>query len=238
MKKKLISTLAICSIACCIGGMSLIQANADTYDDAFISIVPLPGAAVRLGKNDNDLISEDMSAHGLRFQAVIPTDTYTALEASETETRTVNYGIIIAPLDYETTYGEYTKDNLFGTNRKYYIDGVTEAGNGLRALTGKDRATLGDYEADTTKKIVSGALLNIPTSQLTREFVGIPYIRITDGDNSEFYTAEYKDARSMVYVAQRAIQSGTLTAEESTYLTDNYVNYKDENTDVASKQYT
>lgn len=237
MRKKLISTLAVCSIACCIGGMSFIRANADNYDEAFNSIVPLPGAAVRLDKDN--LTPDDTDKHGIRFQAVIPVDTYKVLEGTETETRTVNYGMIIAPLDYETTYGEFTKENLFGENSKYYIDGVTEAKTGLTALTGKDRANLEDYAADPTKKIVSGALLNIPTTQLTREFVGIPYIRVMEnGVNTEFYVAEYKDARSMVYVAQRAIQSGTLEDAEEKYLTENYVEYNDGTTNVASKEYT
>lgn len=237
MKKKLISMLAVCSIACCVGaGVSVVKANAEDYSDKIVSIIPLDGASVRVD-------TESEYYNGIRFQATVDADVYDALEKSETETRTVDYGMIVAPLDYETAEGKgaFTKENLFGESRVYYIDGVTEAGENLTKLGGGYVANLSEYQEDATKMVLSGSLLNIANSQLTREFVGVPYICITDNGVKEYHVASYKDSRSMVYVAQRAIENAEasgLTEAQIKHLSDNYVNYKDDTTDVASKQYS
>ena len=232
MKKKLITMLAICSIACCIGaGAQTVKAEAEEYDYT-TAINALAEAAVRV----------DMTStyyNGIRFQATVDASIYADLEKSETETRTVNYGMVVAPLDYETTYGKFTKASLFGADRIYRIDDGTAYTGTLITLGGGEVSTLQNHETDATKKILYGSLLNIANSQLTREFVGIPYICITENSEKTYYVANYNESRSMVYVAQRAIQdpNSGLTDAEKDHLNKNYINYKDDTTDIASKQY-
>lgn len=233
MKKKLISAFAICSMLCCVTAGVAVNANADDYSNAIVSIDPLAGASVRINL-------ENEYYNGIRFQATVDKSVYDSLEESETATRTVDYGMIVAPLDYEAQYGAFTKENLFGESRKYFVDAADQA-EGLVQLGGGTMATLSEYEENSDKMILSGSLLNIVGSQLTREFVGVPYICITENDVKEYYVVGYKDARSMVYVAQRAIndtESG-LTEDELAHLSTNYVNFKDEEAgiDIASKQY-
>ena len=224
--------LAVCSVACCIaGGAQFVEAKADDYGSA---VATLNGAYVRVD-------TSSAYHNGILFQATVDAQTYGDLEGSETATRTVDYGMVIVPLDYKTTYGDFTKENLFGDSRKYYIDGVTEAADGLKKLGGGYVSKLEAYETDDTKMLLEGSLLNIDNSQLTREFVGVPYICITDGATKEYHVGSYggdDNARSMVYVAQRGIQRGTVTDEQKTYLNEHYLTYKDDAVDVASKQYT
>lgn len=232
--KKLTTMLAVCSMACCIGaGASVLKAKADDYSNAIVSIVPVAGASVRIDM-------ENEYYNGIRFQATVDKDVYAQLEDSETATRKVDYGMVVAPLDYEAQYGAFTEENLFGANRKYFVDEADKA-EGLVQLGGGSLATLLEYEEDATKMVLSGSLLNIANSQLTREFVGVPYICITENGVKDYQVVGYKDARSMVYVAQRAINdpASNLTADEKAHLSTNYVNFKDEDAgiDIASRQY-
>ncbi len=230
MKKKLISMLAVCSIACCIGaGMQIVNAKGEDYTSAIAAVA---GANVRV---DTDTAYNN----GIRFNATVDASVYKTLEDSETATRTVDYGMVVVPLDYKTEHGDFTKDNLFDEQKRvYYIDGVTEAASGLVKLGGGYVKTLRPHETDSTKMLLSGSLLNIATSQLTREFVGVPYICITDNGVKEYHVASYNDSRSMIHVAQLGIQSGILTDDEEKYLTEKYLNYKDDTVDIASKEYS
>ena len=213
MKKTLISMLAVCSIACgVVGATQFVETKAEDYSSA-LSMVK--GAYVRVD-------TSSAFHNGIKFEATMDKGVYDTLESDK-----VDYGMVIVPLDY----GEITKDNLFGAERKYYIEGVTEAADGLQKIGGGYVSELQEYGKDSTKMVLEGSIVNIAPSQLTREFVGVPFIHI----DNEYYVGAYggeEYARSMVYVAQRGIQAGTLTDAQETYLKDNYLTG-----DVASKQY-
>ena len=233
-KRNTVLALAACAaFGFTFFGMQTLNVQASTeetpvdYGKYFV----LDGAGIRAKANDNDY-------NGIRFDAILDGDIYSTLEEMETDSVTVDYGMIVAPMSYAET-NPYTKNNLFGTSRKYYVDGVTEAGEGLIKLGGAHVETLKDAKdekGNVIGKLIRGVIHNIPEAQITREFIGVPYICITTDGEAEFFVGEYQktDARSMVYVAQLAYadEDNGLSADAHNYLYTYYL------TKAADKSYT
>lgn len=232
MKCKILSILAASLALGCgyFGVQTLNTTNASATGTAldYGTYFTLDGAGIRAKANDNNY-------NGIRFTALLDSEIYEVLESKENDANvTVDYGMIIAPMSYHAE-NPFTKDNLFGAKRTYYIDGVTEAADNLTKLGGSFVETLADSEK-AGKKQLRGVIHNIPEEQLTREYVGVPYICITTNDVPEYYVGNYTamDSRSMVYVAQQAYNDDEhgLSNDAYDYLQSYYL------TKAAEKSYT
>ncbi|MBE5739630.1 MAG: hypothetical protein E7349_02105 [Clostridiales bacterium] len=203
------------------------------------------GAAVRLKDNT--------SRNGMRFTAYINKNVYNTLEQMEKSTAkriSVGYGMLIIPYDYHQNV-PITVENIFGSNPEYYIDGRMQPAEGLTKISGWYHIDLPEEDFDTREKEVYCSIINIAKNQLTREFIGVAYIEYTEIDNKtgektvQYYMTEVEEsnARSMVYVAQRAIQDTSDKAPNSTqktWLKDNYTTCTDvgTNTPIPDRTYT
>ena len=192
------------------------------------SLTMKEGAAVRL----KDLENPENSRNGLRFTALFNRRVYEKLEELDAayDNVSVNYGMLIVPYDYIQSKGELTVANIFGENAIYYIDGVTPAVAGRTKIGGWNHLDLPEEDDDTRTKEIYCSIINISKSQLTREWVGVSYIQYTEDGVSQYYMTEalYENARSMVYVAQKALRDTkiTLSDDQKTWLTNNYTEYE------------
>lgn len=238
-KNKLIGLLATSTLLFVAGGVGIANINASAQTDStsvnYASYLKAEGAAVRL--NDTNATSV---RNGIRFVSLLNATDYATLEgleANETSSVKVDYGMLVAPYDYEAKHGAFSKANLFGATPKYYIDGVTAENADLIKLGGFIYDTLPNAK-DSTDKAIYCSIVNIAEEQLTREFVGVAFIRITTNDVAEYYVAEYakEESRSMAYVAQSALQDANngLSDTEEQFLQTNYL----DNANVSGKQYT
>lgn len=244
MKKRMskwliaLSTLGVSCLA--IGAASLTSVNADTVADTVdtVSFEMEAGAAVRLATDGN----------GIRYHVTMPAAEHTALEAN-TAYSSVIYGILVAPADYEKTYGALNKANVFGIDEngasvetKYdwsakNEDGELEYnGDGTKARimnfrTGK----LTEYTAENGAAMAGyyGSIVDLNADNILREFVGVGYIRYVDAATGkvDYVFAERNDnVRSMADIARSAIADEEVTATDkatlkTTYLENVYTSY-------------
>ena len=173
------------------------------------------GASVRVLKN-----GETTEVNGLRFIAELSKDTYESLKAQN-----ATFGMIIVPKDYITAGYELTANNLFGANAKWQA--VTSSADLSNVSSGKKGmiqiANLVAKNIDEDDRYeLSGAIRNILTKNLTREFVGVAYVYV----NGTYILASYygnnmeNNARSIYYVAQKAIDANNYASE----LQSGYIN--------------
>ena len=139
---------------------------------------------------------------GLRFESRVNKAKYDAAIASGAQITT---GTLIVPTDYLTEYGinnsNFTKKNLdlLGVN---YLDVVND---------GWAKEVNGEY-------VYYGSIVGIKTQNLDRNFSGIGYMTVKNGDDVYTVYSGYRAAdhsRSVQYVATAAIASG----EYNDYLT-------------------
>lgn len=209
------------------------------------------GAAVRMKDlNAANAPTEDntpSSRNGIRFTALFNKKIYQQLEELDdyAENVSVGYGMLIVPYDYISKYGNITVENIFGANPVYYISGRTEAKDGLTKISGFYHNDLPEEDGDTREKEVYCSIINIAQSQLTRQWIGVAYVEYTENGVSQYYMTEVKasNARSMVYVAQRAIQDTSSKAPSSTqksWLEKYYTTFvsDDKKVSIPTKEYT
>ncbi len=161
----------------------------------FEDFVMIEGASVRIAQDD---------INGLRFGAEMSAKTYESLKAQNAE-----FGMVIVPRDYITEGYELTAANLFGASAKYSATATAGAGQTVRKmlllqdLTPMDSNNDGKYE-------VCGAITDILTNNLTREFVGLAYVKLgTQYTMASYYADDIENnARSIYYVSQKAIEVG------------------------------
>ena len=173
----------------------------------FEDFVMEEGAAVRVvGDNVN----------GLRFTAEMLESTYNNLQGQGAE-----FGMVIVPRDYLTDGYALTSENLFGANAKFVDSKAQEIPTGKKAMLLLSNLQPTDYDNDG-KYEIRGAITDILTNNLTREFVGVAYVKL--GDNyilaSYFGKDQENNARSIYYVAQRAIDAN----DHATALQTKYIN--------------
>ncbi|MBR2375528.1 MAG: hypothetical protein IKA88_04495, partial [Clostridia bacterium] len=121
--------------------------------------------------------------YGIRFQMNMDAATYATLE-----TKDASYGIAIFPADYNYVLSESV---IFAAESK---------------ATLVESATLSDMNNDGTYDMW-GSLVNIQPKNVTREFVGIGYVKIgTEYKLANAYQGDIaNNTRSIYYVAQRAV---------------------------------
>ncbi len=235
---KIAGVLVIGSLLCTAGGIAAYTSDADEGAETavnYATYLKAGGAAVRL----KDVNAESIH-NGIRFISLIDAEKYAeleALETNDTDTVKVDYGMTIVPYDYVAEYGELNKENLFGENAKYYIDGITEKEEGKTMLGGCIYETL-PAAKNPVDKAINLSIVNLPEKQLVREFIGVAFIRITTNDAAEYYVGGYtqEETRSMAYVTQAALNdtNSTLTEDQKSFLQTNYL----DNVNVKDKEYT
>lgn len=159
----------------------------------FEDFVMIEGASVRITKDD---------INGLRFGAEMSAKTYESLKAQNAE-----FGMVIVPRDYITEGYELTAANLFGANAKYSATATAGAGQTVRKMLLLQDLTPSDSNKDG-KYEVCGAITDILTNNLTREFVGLAYVKLgTQYTMASYYADDIENnARSIYYVSQKAIE--------------------------------
>ena len=160
----------------------------------FEDFVMIEGASVRIAQDD---------INGLRFGAEMSAKTYESLKAQNAE-----FGMVIVPRDYITEGYELTAANLFGANAKYSATATAGAGQTVRKMLLLQDLTPSDSNKDG-KYEVSGAITDILTNNLTREFVGLAYVKLgTQYTMASYYADDIENnARSIYYVSQKAIEA-------------------------------
>ncbi len=216
LKKAFVGTLmaAFCALAS-IGGIMVwnntsveakAEQNSDAVDVVVEDFVMEAGAAVRVA-NDN--------VNGLRFSTEFSEETYNSLTSQN-----ATYGMVIVPRDYITSGYELTAENLFGANAKYASGELENVPEGKKLMLNIDNLIPSDVDNDGRYEI-RAAITDIRTENLTREFVGVGYVKVND----EYILAQYyanemeNNARSIYYVAQRAIdENNHASAVQTKYI--------------------
>lgn len=178
------------------------------------------GAGVRIPTTD-----DANNTNGIRFTATLEDAVYAELEALETDTTKVNYGMMIVPANY-VQENALTPENVFGANgatKKYTFDACTaEEGQtcpcGVKHITKLtyEKLTVGKVDKDATEDtaIIRGSLVNIHDDNRTRDFVGMAYIEYDVNGTKTYAFANYADGlvknntRSMTYVTQLHLNGG------------------------------
>ncbi|MBQ8658592.1 MAG: hypothetical protein IJ506_05600 [Clostridia bacterium] len=159
------------------------------------NLVMETGASIRLDGNN-----------GIRFTTLVNKELVTKLENAG---YTLTYGTFIAPKDYVDT-NALTKANLFGDNAIYCWG---EAVDGKTQILHREALLVEDY-ADGYHAF-KYSIVDINEANLTRQFVGLGYIKATKDGADTYYMAEYaggnveNTARSVVYVAQAEVATST-----------------------------
>ena len=226
MNKKLKRNLGIIAlsliggVAISAGALGMHKASAETAFDT-ASIRMIKGASVRYYSN-----ATTDAESGIRFSAAIKSSEYEALEAMESETVKVSYGMLIAPYEYygENNEREFNAATVFGIGgeKKYTWDGETvEEGAAYTKIVNITYDTLiaSTKEGYTDCHEIKGSLVKIKEENLTKEFIGRGYIKYETTEGVSYKFADYFDttvennARSIVYVSQRAIEENDEAAE-------------------------
>lgn len=169
------------------------------------------GAAVRL-KSLQDENGNVIESNGLRFSAEISTAEWTALQAAG-----ARFGVIIVPQDLLKTT-EINAETVFGQTPSFYF--TNETGGDTSKIGALHIASAACENIDEDENIeICGSIVNLKTSNFTRNFVGKVYVAIpsvneeTGATEYTYHFAPYyqdnvnNNARCIFYVAQRAIES-------------------------------
>ena len=183
-----------------------------TVHVGFEDFVMENGASIR-ASGDN--------VNGLRFTAEMSEETYNSLNKQN-----ATFGMVIVPRDYITQGYELTAANLFGSSAKYSTTAVAGVSQSVRKMICIENIKPSDIDGDGRYE-VRGAITDILTNNLTREFVAVAYACI----NGEYIVASYygndmeNNARSIYYVAQRAIDAADHASAVQTKYIDTFNSY-------------
>ncbi len=246
MNKKMKRNLAVIGLAV-LGGaafslgvmnMKTAAAEGTAFDTA--QIVMTKGASVRC-------YSGSAAESGIRFSSAISAEDYAALEAMETNGVKISYGMLIAPYDYFTDYGEFNAATVFGVEgqKKYTWDGESvEEGTSYTKIAHVtyDTLALSTLEGYEDDYAINGSLIKIKEENFTKEFVGRGYIKYEMGNVVKYKFADFhngsvkNNVRSIAYVSQLAIEANDpvaswvqanylskVTQEATTYTVETYV---------------
>ena len=171
---------------------------------------------------------------GLRFQMVASQADYEGLEAKLPIGATVEYGILVIPADYQTTYGAFTVENFFGANAKYHMAEKNDDGS-LKAYDGTLPQIMNFWTSElylneeTGIYEYFGSITGIKEENLTRKFVGVGVVKYSYEDKAEYVVVEYanndiaNDTRSIYQVAKLAAQDDKLNASAKLWIQTNYI---------------
>ncbi|MGN0806145.1 MAG: hypothetical protein ACI4MC_03825, partial [Candidatus Coproplasma sp.] len=241
----------------CLGVGSL-NAQAETGSENAVQATMIEGADIR-----TDTTVEKM---GIRFGYTMSGEDYTNLINSVGEGKTyksVIFGMLIAPDDYQTNYGELNEENVFGATPKYdwgtynantgewdYAGTNGQNNSPVRIINVYDDAM--KEEADGSRAFY-GSMVDVQADSLRISFVGVGYVKYTLADDTvDYYFLEPNDnARTTAYVAQCAIEAGKDSEDviynaylkglvdsgaTAKYTVEKYVQGEDDNYTMTSEQ--
>ena len=199
MKKILCSTLALVGVCAFSGGLAF-AASADTT-------IQIEGNAFEMQYGASVRTAEPA---GIRFTALVGKDVYNEVSSDPNK----DFGMFIVPDSYMEDYEAYidSNPNYAGKYYEYFSEQkkMIDFTYTPDQLTEKD----GGY-------LMRGALSNVLFENLTREFVGVAYIKTTTGNDIIYEYAEFDrvdNARSISYVASAAINAGEGSEALDSYL--------------------
>ncbi len=237
MKKRIhksllaLSALGLACIAVGAANITPVSAEVTACTVDTVAFQMETGASVRL----------DETGNGIRYHVTMPAAEHTALEAN-TAYSSVYYGILVAPADYEKTYGELNKANVFGIDKdgnsvtakydwavKNENGDLTYDGDGSKVRIMNFRTgLLTEYTAENGDEMAGyyGSIVDINADNIVRNFVGVGYICYTDAETgkTDYVFAERNDnVRSMAEVARRAIADEDVKADDKATLKETYL---------------
>lgn len=219
-RKNIFATIiAAVAVACAACGTALGVVGATAEETQGDIVTMNRGAFVR--------VTDDYAKNGIRFELNMQKRDYDDAKALDPD---AVFGMFIAPADYEDTYGALTPENLTGDGAIY--GWAEKQADGTYGKYTGDKTQIINLVTDAMdekdgKMVWYASIVNIlngangGTDNRSREFIGIGYMKTSDG-----YTfAERNDnVRSMTYLAQQAIEKNADISEEvRTSLYDNYV---------------
>jgi DNA-binding phage protein len=144
---------------------------------------------------------------GIKFTAVIA-------DSSEVEYPGYNFGMIILPEDTWDILGWWERDNVD------YIKDLADNGQEFGTYVGKD---CNPYVDKDGKVKISLSMTNIYTENYAREFIGVAY---AEKNGSYIYApiSAEDNARSVTYVAQKALLNETNLDSEQLLALQDYAN--------------
>ena len=171
---------------------------------------------------------------GLRFQMIASQADYEGLAAKIPNGATVEYGILVIPADYQTTYGAFTVENFFGVDAKYHMAEKNDDGS-LKAYGGMLPQIMNFWtnelylNEETGKYEYFGSITGIKAANLTRKFVGVGVVKYSCDGKVDYVVVEYanndiaNDTRSIYQVAKLAAQDDKLNVYAKAWIQTNYI---------------
>ena len=184
------------------------------------------GAAIRYGG--------ELTNSGLRFQMIATQADYEGLVAKLPDGATVEYGILVIPADYQTAYGAFTVENLFGIDAKYHMAEKNDDGS-LKAYGGALPQVMNFWTSElylneeTGYYEYFGSITGIKAENLTRKFVGVGVVKYSFDGKVDYVVIEYanndiaNDTRSIYQVAKMAAQDDELNVYAKAWIQTNYI---------------
>ncbi len=203
IKKYVLSILcvALLALATAVLTFSFSPALAASSVDS-VSFTVEKGAAVRK--------SAAYETAGLRYTITMPEADYDALLAevgSGKAYEAVSFGVFIAPK--ETYFDVHPFNDETELNTYYYWDDDADK-TGKEKLINIETNTLGVKDGTA---YFYASVVDIKPENLLTEYMGVGYIKYIAGGETHYRFAAVNDnARSVVYVAQKAIEAGEIAA--------------------------
>ena len=227
MKKSKILLCSLLAGVCFTGGMVCVNANADgevtpiTANQLGNNFYMTEGAWVRM--------ADDYENLGMRFQLNMDAETYKAFTAN-TDYTNVSYGVLIAPIDYHK-YVPLDDETNLANKYNWKVNGeLAFETTGRKEIINLSTPAMLENEQDASLMTFYASVVNMKTENLTREYVGVGYVRYDADENGdgeaethyEFAKFDNSYARSMTYIAQQAIENGK---DVNNLLLNSYVNH-------------
>ncbi len=201
-----------------------------TYNGASYKIWTLYGATdsnYAMTTESGAQVRMTLGSTGLRFISTITADKIAAAKKLAGDKGSVSYGTVIAPLDYVLRADAFTMAALDEAltdiaAEKRYVD--------IKAVDGLTEDEDGNVE-------IRAALTNIRTSNLTRAFAAVSYVKVVDGGNTTYYYSAFdavENVRAIRQVAEAAL-ADTKETQEGAYI---YAILDDEDNVIAYSRYS
>lgn len=212
------STIVPSVHAIAINGVALGEdiSAGDLAVTADLGLEMVSGAYVRAGG--------DVETSGLMFVMSATKDAFEKFSANNDGYYTqINYGMLIMPADYITTYGALNYENVFGANAIYGFE-ENDAKTQILNLT-SDNLSLENNES----YMFRASIIDILEGNIARQFVARGYVSYVVNGKTTYIMINYaggdiaNNTRSIYDVAKKAIESGSLSTEKSQWLKENYV---------------
>ncbi len=217
MKKRTKFSLLTRSVLCmalgCTVGISVWTAQAQQNTIEAVDFLVQDGAQIKLDCTDG------YENNAILFTAKMDLIEYQNLQKDETVK--TSFGMLIVPYEYAKEVA-VTTESVFGTDRAYTFD---ESETGRMLIYRFESDTLSVNETDGYA-YYTATLEDLDETEKTTQFLAVSYLKSKNAN--EEYTYDVKEynlsnARSMAYVAQKAEEKDSVSAEIKRSLKKNYV---------------